>query len=491
MRSLKLSSQILLAFCLIILLSITDSYINYHLSVKVKENTEFLNNSETIIRNSTRLHKGIIEMQSAFRGYLLTADTNFLDNYAAGKKSVPLLFAEQKKIINKSQETDLDTIYALHRTWLSYADSLITAKKYNIANAQSPTYQRLFETKLKRMVGKHLNDEITARFQVFDRTEYQVRSSHGRKLLASIERTRMYSFIFLTLTIVTGIGGTIYIVTLISRRIGKMVSLAENISKGEFTRVSDNRNDELTRLSTALNVMSAKLSKTIKEIEKSNQELDKFAYVVSHDLKAPIRGIHNVVNWIEEDMGPELSPQLREYLRIIPQRTRRMEDLINGLLDYARIREKKAPEETDVARLVKDIVQDIVPRHFKVEIKELPVIYTERLKLQQVFTNLISNAVKYSRHNQGEIAISGRQLPNCYEFSVKDNGIGIEPEYHEKIFEIFQTLRERNEEQSTGIGLAIIKKIIDDQHCKIEVRSAPGDGAEFIFTWPMEFKVLK
>jgi light-regulated signal transduction histidine kinase (bacteriophytochrome) len=334
------------------------------------------------------------------------------------------------------------------------------------------------------MVGKNLNDEITAKFQVFDRTEYRLRSVHGSKLISSIERTQTFSFIFLTLTIVIGIGSTGYIVTLISKRIRTMVSLAENISKGEFSRVEDTKNDELTRLSTALNIMSSKLKKTIYEIEKSNQELDKFAYVVSHDLKAPIRGIHNVVNWIEEDMGPELSPQLKEYLRIIPQRTRRMENLINGLLEYARIREKKAPEETDVAKLVRDIVDDIVPRSFRVVVKNLPVIYTERLKLEQVFTNLISNAVKYSRRPDGEIVITGRELPTYYEFSVKDDGIGIDPEYHEKIFEIFQTLREKNEEQSTGIGLAIIKKIIEDQHCSIRVESEPGEGSDFIFTWP-------
>ena len=476
-----------MAFSIVLLLSITESYTNYLLSVKVEQNTEFLNKSETIIRNSARLHKAIIEMQSAFRGFLLTTDTNFLDKYDEGLKTVPSLLAEQKELVkeNKTQRATLDSINQLHLEWIGYSDSLVSARKKIGASEESyNTYTNLFETRLKKMVGKKINDDITKKFLEFDRSEYRLRSVHGRKLMSSIERTRTFSFIFLTVTIIFVIGSTIYIVSLISRRIKTMVSLAESISKGEFTVVKDTRNDELTRLSTALNSMSGKLSKTINELEKRNMELDKFAYVVSHDLKAPVRGIHNVIKWIEEDLKNELSPEMKQYLSIIPQRTKRMEDLINGLLDYAKIRVKSQPEETDVNKLVKDIVEEIVPRTFKVEMVNLPVMHAERLKLEQVFTNLISNSVKYTQHQNGHLIISCRDLPYFYEFSVKDNGMGIDPEYHEKIFEIFQTLREKNEKESTGIGLAIIKKIIEDQHCTITVNSRSGDGAEFVFTWP-------
>jgi signal transduction histidine kinase len=484
---LKLSSQILLAFSIVLLLSIVDSYTNYLLSVKVKQNTEFLNRSEDIIRNSASLHKAIIEMQSGFRGFLLTSDTNFLDKYDLGLQNVPGFFDRQRELVkeNESQLSIVENIYDLHVQWLDYSDSLINArKKLTASDTYFETYNQLFETTLKRMIGKKLNDDITAKFLVFDRSEYQLRSVRSERLIASIERTHTFSFIFLTLTVIIGVGSTIYIVSLISRRIKTMVNMAEGISKGDFTTVKDVRNDELTRLSSALNSMSGRLSKTIDELEKRNIELDKFAYVVSHDLKAPVRGIHNVIKWIEEDMGTELSPQIKQYLSIIPQRTKRMEDLINGLLDYAKTREKSKPGETDVHALVSGIVEETVPRQFRVELIGLPVILTERLKLEQVFTNLISNAVKYTPQENGHIIISGRELPGFYEFSVKDNGIGIDPEYHEKIFEIFQTLRERNEKESTGIGLAIIKKIIDDLHCTITLHSIPGAGSEFIFTWP-------
>jgi len=425
-------------------------------------------------------------MQSAFRGYLLTDDTHFLDPYYKGLINVPDLFKEQKELIkeNQWQRSVLDSIQAFHLQWIEYAESLINSKdRMGLRNETDGVYNGLFENKLKKQVGKKLNDEIGIRFLRFDKSEYTIRDTHGAALISSVDRTHTFSIIFLTLTVIVGILSTFYIVTLISKRIKSMVGLAENISKGEFSIVNDTENDELTGLSRSLNIMSDKLSKNIHELEKRNEELDKFAYVVSHDLKAPVRGIHNVIKWIEEDLGHELTPEMKKYLDIIPQRTKRMEDLINGLLDYARISEKTHASEVDVNELVKDIIDSIAPRHFRVEVHNLPHLYTERLKLEQVFSNLIGNAVKYTARPDGHIVITCLELTDSYQFTVKDNGIGIAGEYHGKIFEIFQTLREKNEMESTGIGLAIVKKIIDEQRGDIKINSKPGEGTEFIFTW--------
>jgi len=153
------------------------------------------------------------------------------------------------------------------------------------------------------------------------------------------------------------------------------------------------------------------------------------------------------------------------------------------------VRKKTGYELVNVRDLVNEIVGSIVPRDFKVVVGSLPTIVTERLKLEQVFANLISNAVKYTATDTGEIVIDCKELSDRYEFSVKDNGIGIDPEYHEKVFEIFQTLREKGERESTGIGLAIVKKILEDQHCTISIQSSAGEGAAFIFNWPKQTKL--
>jgi len=485
-KEMKLSVQFLLAFLLVLLLSTFDTGSNYLLSLKVERNSQFLSNSQEIIRHSTSLHKSMIDMQSSFRGYLLTNDNQFLDSYQAGVESVPQLISELQKLVtpNTVQLQLIDSIDKLHHQWLHYASSLINSRKNSDDKVSIEKYNVLFESQLKKQVGKKINDDIAKIFVEFDKIEYHSRSVHSGNLTKSIRDTHTFSLIFFLSTIIIGICTAWFIVYRLSRRIKTMVLLAENISEGRFTSLEDNRNDELKNLSTSLNKMSASLQNNISELENRNAELDKFAYAVSHDLKAPVRGIHNVVNWTEEDFGGELSAPLKKNLEIIRQRTKRMEDLINGLLDYARVRNKTSPQITNVNEIVYHIIDGIVPRNFKVDVHDLPVFFTEKLKLEQVFENLISNAVKYTPDKDGHIIVSCNEHPGYYEFSVKDNGIGIDPEYHSKIFEMFQTLREKDETESTGIGLAIIKKILDDQNSSIRVISESGQGAEFIFTWP-------
>jgi len=483
----KLATQVILAFSVVIILSVIDSYTNYILSLKVERNSNFLANSESVIRNSNRLHKSMIEMQGAFRGFLLTDDTTFLELFYAGLNNVPTLYKEQKELVraNQQQVKILDSIYVLHDQWLNYANELIASKRSTITKNQTiGGYQKLFELKLKKQVGKNLNDRIKNKFDEFDVSEYSFRNVHAQSLERSIANTYRSSSIFMSLTVIIGIGSAVFIVSLISKRIAKMVNLARDIAKGEFKTVKDNRNDELTSLTTSLNTMSENLGRTMQDLKSRNIELNKFAYVVSHDLKAPVRGIRNVVKWLEEDFGSSLTQEMKEYIDIIPERTQRMEALINGLLDYATINNRSPEEEIDIKLLVKEIIQYSVPREFNVELIHLPIIYGERIKLEQVFSNLINNAVNFIQHDKGQIIISCIDKSDLFEFSVKDNGIGIAPEFHDRIFELFQTLRKADEKESTGIGLAIVKKIIADQGGTIRVVSSRDTGAEFIFTWP-------
>ena len=241
----KLSTQILLAFSAIILLSLADSYTNYMLSQKVEHNLKYLQRSENIIRNSNRTHKAIIDMQSSFRGYLLTDDTTFLDPYHSGLKLVPEYISSQKKLVknNQKQQAILDSIVLIHNQWIQYSGDLIVARR-----EKPDSYTKLFETTLKQQVGKRLNDSIAKKFLRFDRIEYTTRKYYNDTLLNAISNTHTISLIFLILTVIVGIISTIYIVMLITKRIASMVRMAENISSGQFTVVNDTKNDELTGL---------------------------------------------------------------------------------------------------------------------------------------------------------------------------------------------------------------------------------------------------
>ena len=222
-------------------------------------------------------------------------------------------------------------------------------------------------------------------------------------------------------------------------------------------------------------------------LEKANKELDKFAYVVSHDLKAPLRAISNLSSWIEEDIGDRFTEDSAQHFTMLKGRIVRMESLINGILEYSRADRVKSPNVmVDVKALINEIFELIVPNsNVKIDLPEnLPVINTERMKLQQVFLNLISNSIKYNDKENVLIKIACIEEQEYYTFSVEDNGPGIEERYHEKVFIIFQTLQARDTFESTGVGLAIVKKIIDETGGEIWIESELGLYTRFMFKWP-------
>jgi signal transduction histidine kinase len=223
-------------------------------------------------------------------------------------------------------------------------------------------------------------------------------------------------------------------------------------------------------------------------LERTNHELDSFAYAASHDLRAPLRGIANLAQWIEEDLlsNAQASAETREMLELMRVRMHRMEGLIEGLLEYSRAgRAHKRPERVDVGELVEDVIDLLAPPEgvvIRVE-PEMPTFMTERLMLQQVFMNLVSNALKHAVRDDAVIDIGWCRVGPFYEFFVRDNGPGIDPEYHDRIWGIFQTLEARDRVEGAGIGLALVKKIVESQKGRAWVESAPGTGATFRFLW--------
>jgi PAS domain S-box-containing protein len=223
------------------------------------------------------------------------------------------------------------------------------------------------------------------------------------------------------------------------------------------------------------------------------RELDQFAYVASHDLKAPLRGIANLAQWIQDDLGGKLSAESVEHMRLLKGRVHRMEALIEGILAYSRAgRVPTEAEPIDVGEVVREAIELLAPSaDVAIQVPdEFPTMLTERVPLQQVFINLIGNALKFAAAVRSDpvVGIEWTDVGDGVRFAVRDNGPGVAPEYQERIWGIFQTLAPRDRMEGTGIGLSIVKKVVERRGGAAWVESDGNSGATFFFTWPKELR---
>jgi PAS domain S-box-containing protein len=223
------------------------------------------------------------------------------------------------------------------------------------------------------------------------------------------------------------------------------------------------------------------------DLERSNRELDQFAYVASHDLKAPLRAIEHLATWIAEDAKDVLPAASLTHLEKLRGRVKRMEKLLADLLTYSRAgRMRHTPTLVDTGVLVRDIVDTLAPPPgFTLTVEEpMPTLHTEQVPLELVLRNLIANAIKHHDRQDGHIRVAARQENGVIAFTISDDGPGIPPQFHQRIFEMFQTLQPKDQVESSGMGLAIVKKVVESAGGAVTVASAPGEGASFTFTWP-------
>ncbi|WP_435415299.1 sensor histidine kinase [Polaribacter aestuariivivens] len=238
----------------------------------------------------------------------------------------------------------------------------------------------------------------------------------------------------------------------------------------------DNQTKEIIKINT-------QRDKLLKNLEIQNKELNEYTHMVSHDLKSPLQSIDAIVSWIKEDYKEVLNDDFNDKINLITQNVEKMDTLVKSILEYSTIGKLDNDfYKVDLNLLLKDVLHKIkTPKHIQIEVQDnLPIIIGDVYRLEQLFIHLIDNAQKFNDKKEGIIKIGFKEEESHYQFFVKDNGLGIEEKYFDKIFQAFQKLE--NNFKSSGIGLAIVKKIVNLYQGKIWLTSTPKKGTTFYFT---------
>ncbi len=300
----------------------------------------------------------------------------------------------------------------------------------------------------------------------------------------------------LTLLLITLGGGLAWLFSrLLSRPLEEITAAAAQVSAGRFdVLLPVNASGELGLLARGFDQMIQQvherdeaLRQRADDLAQVNRELDQFAYIASHDLKAPLRAIANLSRWVEEDIEAVLTPETRKQMALLRGRVHRMEDLLEAILLYSRVgRVNVATEQVNMTELLAEVVEQVAPPPgFTIDIGGgMPTFDAPRQWLSLIFTHLIDNAIKFHDRLDGYITVTVAVVGDYYQFSVSDDGPGIAPEYHDKIFTLFQTLQARDEFESTGVGLTIVKKIVEAYGGEMSLVSNEGHGTCFTLTWP-------
>jgi len=223
------------------------------------------------------------------------------------------------------------------------------------------------------------------------------------------------------------------------------------------------------------------------ELERTSFENDRLLYAVSHDLRAPLRGVANLAAWIQEDLAEGKEEEVRQHVATLQGRVARMDDMLGAMLDYAKVGQQELTlESVDVGALLEEIAADpdLVPASFALTWEPMPTLVTASNLLKGVLVGLIDNAVKHHDREAGKVTVSAEDGGQHWTFRVADDGPGIPGRYRQRVFHLFSTLRRRDEIEASGMGLAIIQKIVVSQGGRIAIEDVEPRGTAFVFTWP-------
>jgi signal transduction histidine kinase len=481
-----------------------------------REANDWVEHTETVLNALADYTREFVDAEAAQRGYLLTRQDAYLAPYEAVRAGNKAKLKQLKALVaGESERRELQRLSQIFGDKLD--EIALTVRLMQAGNPAGALavvregQRQRYTVEFRRLSGEIADSEAA----LLDWRQVSA-ENENRNILFSIA--------------IGGIMAVMLIVVVAQKTIARIEDRAFQLIRG-ITAVADGHLDRrvasaspdgIGKMATAFNEMADRLlaakqareavevdlaqsnrelvaeieertavqsdlSLSVTELRRSNEELDNFAYGASHDLKAPLRGIRNLTEWIADDVKGSAAADTIENLALLRNRVDRLDLLLESLLQYSRVgRVGGVAEDVDIAQLIGEIAEYSAPRAgFSVTCRgEFPIIRTHKAPLEQVLRNLISNALKHHDGGTGAVVVSARDLGATIEIRIEDDGPGIPAAFHQKIFQMFQTLKSRDEVEGSGMGLAIVKKSVEGHGGTIRVESAPPQrGTAFVFTW--------
>jgi len=443
------------------------SYRNLQL---ISEKEELVVHTHEVIDVLNELFSTVKDAETGQRGFIITDDPDYLEPYERAAASIPPLFQRAELLMTDN---------AAQRERLADLKSAVDRRIQTLGQGVEQQRRGGFEDgRLFVLTGLGREQMLEIRRRVAEMIAAE------RELLAvrAADSKTIYATAVVTTILTTLVGlvlvGSVYFIA--ARELAARARTAHELERRVVERTA-----ELNHLNQALQI--------------SNRELEQFASVASHDLQEPLRKIEAFGDRLKTRAGDALEEQSRDYLERILFSASRMRSLINDLLSFSRVTTKaQPPEPVDLQRTAQEVAGDLEGRlhqsNGRIEIGELPKIEADPLQMRQLLQNLIGNGLKFHRPGvppvvavNAEVAERNGSGPECI-LTVQDNGIGFEEVYLDRIFNVFQRLHGRNEYEGTGMGLAICRKIVERHGGTITAKSAPGEGARFIVSLPLQQK---